>query len=134
MIIDFPQVHPVLTTGIALVTLALAALFANYVVKALLVRVLNRILSLTAYGRDPELRKHGLIERLANIMPALVISTGIALVPNLPAFVVIVVRNVSSAFMILTVAMAIGAALNIVDTVYHRRPDARLKPIKVPFH
>lgn len=130
MITNFPDVHPVLTTGIALVTLALAALFANYVVKALLVRVLNRILSLTAYGRDPELRKHGLIERLANIMPALVISTGIALVPNLPAFVVIVVRNVSSAFMILTVAMAIGAALNIIDTVYHRRPDARLKPIK----
>ncbi len=130
MITNFPDVHPVLTTGIALVTLALAALFANYVVKALLVRVLNRILSLTAYGRDPELRKHGLIERLANVMPALVISAGIALVPNLPAFVVIVVRNVSSAFMILTVAMAIGAALNIVDTVYHRRPDARLKPIK----
>ena len=63
-------------------------------------------------------------------MPTLVISTGIALVPNLPAFIVVVVRNVSSAFMILTVAMAIGAALNIVDTVYHRSPDARLKPIK----
>lgn len=50
--------------------------------------------------------------------------------PNLPAFIVVVVRYVSSAFMILTVAMAIGAALNIVDTLYHRRPDARLKPIK----
>jgi miniconductance mechanosensitive channel len=32
--------------------------------------------------------------------------------------------------MILTVSMAIGAALNIVDTIYHRRPDARLKPIR----
>lgn len=130
MTANFPEVHPVLTTGIALVALALAALFANYVVKALLVRALNRVLSLTAYGRDPELRRHGFVERLANVMPALVISTGIALVPNLPAFIVVVVRNVSSAFMILTVAMAIGAALNIVDTVYHRRPDARLKPIK----
>ncbi len=50
--------------------------------------------------------------------------------PNLPAIIVVVVRYVSSAFMILTVAMAIGAALNIVDTLYHRRPDARLKPIK----
>jgi len=130
MIANFPDIHPVVTTGIALVALALAALFANYVVKAVLIRVLNRILSLTAYGRDEELRRHGLVERLANVMPALVISTGIALVPNLPAFVVVVVRNVSSAFMILTVAMAIGAALNIVDTVYHRRPDARLKPIK----
>ena len=62
--------HPVLTTGIALLALALAALFANYVVKALLVRALNHVLTLTAYGRDPELRRHGLVERLANVMPA----------------------------------------------------------------
>jgi miniconductance mechanosensitive channel len=130
LISTFPELHPVLTTGIALFVLAVAALFANYVVKALLVRMLNRVLSFTAYGRDEELRRHGFIERLSNIMPALVISTGIAIVPNLPAFVVVVVRNVSSAFMILTVAMAIGAALNIIDTVYHRQPDARLKPIK----
>lgn len=130
MITNFLDVHPVVTTGIALLALALAALFANYVVKALLVRALNRILSLTVYGRDPELRRHGLVERLANVMPALVVSAGIALVPNLPAFVVIVIRNVSNAFMILTVAMAVSAALNIVDTIYHRRPDARLKPIK----
>ncbi|WP_119254829.1 mechanosensitive ion channel family protein [Shinella zoogloeoides] len=130
MISNFADIHPILTTGIALLALGFAALFANYVVKALLVRTLNRVLAFTAFGRDPELRRHGLIERLANVMPALVVSAGIALVPNLPAFVVVVVRNVSSAFMILTVAMAISAALNIVDTTYHRRPDARLKPIK----
>ncbi len=35
MTANFSEVHPVLTTGIALVALALAALFANYVVKAL---------------------------------------------------------------------------------------------------
>ena len=130
MISNLTDIHPILATGMALLLLAFAALFANFVVKALLVRALNRVLAFTAYGRDPELRRHGLIERLANVMPALVVSTGIALVPNLPAFVVIVVRNVSSAFMILTVAMAVSAVLNIVDTIYHRRPDARLKPIK----
>lgn len=127
---NLPDMHPLLATGAALAVLALAALFANFVVKVLLVRVLNRVLAYTAYGRDPELRRHGLIERLANVMPALVIAAGIALVPNLPAFVVVVVKNVASAFMILTVAMAISAAFNIVDTVYHRRPEARLKPIK----
>lgn len=122
--------HPAIATGLALAGLVLAALFANFVVKALLLRGLNRLLAYTAYGKDPELRRHGMIERLANIMPALVISLGIALVPNLPAFVVAVVRNVANAFIILTVAMAISAALNIIDTIYHRRPEARLKPIR----
>lgn len=127
---DIFEIHPLIGMALALAILLLAALFANYVVKALLLRGLNRILAYTAYGRDPELRRHGLIERLANIMPALVISTGIALVPNLPAFVGVVVKNVANAFMILMVAMAISAAFNIVDTIYHRRPDAKLKPIK----
>jgi len=122
--------HPIIVTGLALAGLALTALFANFVVKALLLRGLNRLLDYTTFGRDPELRRHGLIERLANVMPALVVSLGIALVPNLPAFIVIVVKNVANAFMILTVAMALSAAFNIVDTIYHRRPDAKLKPIK----
>jgi len=130
MITDLFETYPYVGTAAALVALVLAALFANYVVKAVLLRVLNRVLAYTAYGRDPELRRHGLIERLANVMPALVISTGIALVPHLPTFVAVVIGNVANAFMILTVAMAISAALNIVDTIYHRRPEARLKPIK----
>lgn len=122
--------HPAIATAAALVALVLAALFANYVVKALLLRGLNKVLAYTPYGRDPELRRHGFIERLANVVPALVIAASIALVPNLPAFVVVVVRNVADAFIILTVAMAISAAFNIADTIYHRRPDAKLKPIK----
>lgn len=127
---DLIDVHPLVATGAALVALALAALFANFVVKALLLRGLHRLLAYTAYGRDPEVRRHGLIERLANIMPALLVSMGIALVPNLPLFLVVVVKNVANAFMILMVAMAISSVFNIVDTIYHRRPEARLKPIK----
>ena len=119
-----------LATAAALAALVLAALFINFIVKALLLRGLNKVLAYTPYGRDPELRRHGFVERLANIVPALVIATGIALVPNLPDFIVVVVRNVASAFIILSVAMAISAAFNIVDTIYHRRPEARLKPIK----
>jgi miniconductance mechanosensitive channel len=64
------------------------------------------------------------------MVPALVISSGIALVPELPAPVVTVVKNVANAFVTLTLAMASGAALNVLDTVSHRRPQARLKPIK----
>ena len=127
---ELTAAHPALATAAALAALVLAALFANFVVKALLLRALNKALTYTSYGRDPELRRHGFIERLANVVPALVIATGIALVPNLPAFVVVVVKNVANAFMILTVAMAISAAFNIVDTIYSRRPEARLKPIK----
>ncbi|KKB10013.1 mechanosensitive ion channel family protein [Devosia chinhatensis] len=122
--------YPILGTVVALLALAGAALFANFVIKVILLRLVNRLLSYTPYGRDEELRKHGVIERLANVMPALVVSTGIAFVPNLPDFLVVVVRNVANATIILTVAMAISAMFNIADVIYHRRPIARLRPIK----
>lgn len=122
--------HPLVTTGFALLALCLAALFANYVVKVILLRILQSLLAHTAYGRDPELRRHDVIERLANVMPALVLAAGIDLVPGLPDFVVAVVKNVANAFIILTIAMAIARVFNIIDTIYHRKPEARLKPIK----
>jgi len=127
---DIFEAYPLIGTALALVALACAALFANFVIKVILLRVVNRVLSYTPYGRDAELRQQGMVERLANIMPALVVAAGITFVPNLPEFVVIVVRNVANATIILTLAMAISASFNIVDVIYHRRPMARLRPIK----
>ncbi|MCO7728731.1 mechanosensitive ion channel family protein [Brucella intermedia] len=126
----FLAAYPWIYTLIALSVLVLAALFANFVVKKILLRVVNHFLGRTAYGRDEELRRYGVIERLANIMPAFVIASGIGLVPHLPDAAVTVVRNVANAFIILTLAMAVAAALNVVDTIYHRRPEAKLKPIR----
>lgn len=126
----FLAAYPWIYTLIALSILVLAALFANFVVKKILLRVVNHFLGRTAYGRDEELRRYGVIERLANIMPAFVIASGIGLVPHLPDAAVTVVRNVANAFIILTLAMAVAAALNVVDTIYHRRPEAKLKPIR----
>lgn len=122
--------HPGLETPLYAAALILAALFANFVVKVILIRVMRKLLGNTAYGRDPELRRHRVVERLANVMPALVVTGGIAFVPGLSDTLVAVVRNVANAFIILTLALAIGAAFNVVDTVYHRRPENRLRPIK----
>src|SRR5690554_4168300 len=127
---DLFETYPLIGTAMALLALACAALFANFGIKVVLLRLVNRLLSYTPYGRDSELTQHGIVERLANLMPAMVISVGIVLVPNLPEFVVVVVRNVANATIILLAAMAISAMFNIVDVIYHRRPQARLRPIK----
>ena len=127
---DIITSEPLFATALALTLLVLAALFANFVVKALLVRLIDRLLGRTPYGRDEELRRHGVVKRLANVVPALVITIGIELVPNLPGQLVAVVQNVANAFILLTIALALGAVLNVVDTVYHRRPRSRNRPIK----
>src|SRR5690625_7533034 len=70
------------------------------------------------------------IARLANIIPALVISTGIALVPNLPDVIVTIVRNVCSAFIILTIPLSIVCLLSLVYSIYERRPYAKILHMK----
>ncbi|SMF61786.1 mechanosensitive ion channel family protein [Allosphingosinicella indica] len=68
--------------------------------------------------------------RLSNLLPAFVIGAGIAAVPHIPESAVTLVRNLTAGFAILTVALAIGAALDFGNEVYDRRDSAARRPIK----
>jgi miniconductance mechanosensitive channel len=128
--LEWLELHPELHTLISLGLLVLVAWIGNWVVKRILVRGLYRLLQASPLGQDPEMSRSKIIARLANIVPALILSSGIALVPGLPEAAVTVVRNVCSAFVVLTIALAISGVLNLVNTLYMRRPNAHLKPIK----
>lgn len=129
-LIDDLEKHPQLLTLVACLGLLLAAWVLNWIVKRILVRGFYRLLRSTSFGQDQELNHHRVIGRLANIVPALVLSIGIELVPGRPEALVTVVQNVCSAFIVLTIALALGSALTVVNVLYSRRPSARLKPIK----
>lgn len=124
------QQYPELHTLISLCLLLAGAWLANWIVKRILVRGLYRALRSTAMGQDKALADSHVVRRLANIVPALILASGIKVIPHLPAAVVTVVENVCSAFIILTIALAIGGVLNLVNAFYQRRPNAHLKPIK----
>ena len=122
--------HPELHSVLSLSLLLLGAWLANWAVKRILLRGLIRLLKSTALGQDHALRDLRIVSRLANIVPALVLSNGIQLVPALPEAVITVTHNVCSAFIVLTIALAIGNALNLANILYQRRADALRKPIK----
>ncbi len=124
------QEYPRLYTAAALVLLLAAAWLSNWVTKRLLVRGVLRFLRATPLGRDIDLPRHGVIRRLASVVPALVLAAGFAAIPDLPAALVTVVHNLSGAFIVLTVALAISGALDVTNVLYQRRPDAARKPIK----
>lgn len=129
-LIEDLEKHPQLLTLVACLGLLLAAWLLNWIVKRILVRGFYRLLRSTSFGQDQELNHHRVIGRLANVVPALVLAGGIELVPGRPDALVTVVQNVCSAFIVLTIALALGSALNVVNVLYSRRPSARLKPIK----
>lgn len=128
--IDWLQAHPQLFATLCISLLLCVAWLANWLVKHLLVRAIHRLLGATPLGRHLDGADQDIIRRLSNIVPALVLSSGVALIPQLPAALVSVVRNVSSAFIVLTIALAISALLKLANSLYQQRPDAHLKPIK----
>lgn len=122
--------YPVSSMVLGLLALGLLAWLANWGTRHVLLRGLRRFLKPALSDRVPELSPLRVTSRLANIVPALVLSAGIGLIPDVPAAVVTVVKNVSSAFIVLTVALAIGSALDLVNALYQRRPEAGERPIK----
>ena len=128
--LDWLQTRPYLYTILSAALLGCIAWLANWLVKHLLARALHRTLSATALGRHLPSYEHSIVRRLSNIVPALILAGGAELVPGLPGVVVTVVENVCRAFIVLTIALAIGGALKQANRLYEQRPDAHLKPIK----
>jgi miniconductance mechanosensitive channel len=120
---------PWIQTLLGLVLLALAATAVNLVVKQVILRLFARLfdgMSLAIEAKDAL----PIVRRLANAAPAIVISRGVSLVPHLPAEVETVTRNVCTAFIVLVLVLALSAALDLVNDLYQRRPEARSRPIK----
>jgi miniconductance mechanosensitive channel len=129
-VVEFTGRYPFIETMTSIAMLVIVAGLASFLVKKGLLRIVDHLLSKTPLGRDRDVQALNVIQRLANIVPAVLISNGIGLVPHLPFAAAAVVRNVANAFVILTLAMAVAAAIDIGEAIYRRRPQANLKPIK----
>lgn len=130
LITDWLENYPHLYTIIGLSLLLLVAWVANWIVKRILVRGVYRVLKTSHLGRYSSLAESPFIRRMANIVPALILSAGIVIIPNISDVIITVVQNVTTAFIVLTIALGLGSLLTIVNDAYNKRPDAHLKPIK----
>lgn len=114
----------------ALAILIIAVWLSQFITKHILLRGVSKLLSRTELGSDPSVGLKLITSRVAQVVPALILSAGIAYVPDLPETVITVIRNVAIAYIALTIARAFSAAMTSVNEIYMRRPDSHLKPIK----
>lgn len=118
---------PLLETAVYSVGLILLSVVVNQVIKKILVRGFFHLVKHLTHG---QLEDFGIIKRLSNLAPAMVISSGIYLVPHLPETAISVVRNVVGGVIILSLAMAISGVLDLVNHLYMRRQGSQRRPIK----
>ena len=119
------------TPWIAAGGLLLAAWLAWLVAGRIGVRILARLAEASPTHWDDAMLQHRVPQRLAGMVPALVLLGGMAYVAGLPEFVRIVVRNVSLAWLAVAGTLVVGGALDALNTLYERHGrNARERPIK----
>ncbi|MDH0711417.1 mechanosensitive ion channel family protein [Acinetobacter johnsonii] len=127
---DWSDQYPWIEMLTGFCILILVAILAYIIAKHVVVRGIRHLITKLKFANHDIMSQHSVIRRIANIVPAIVITNGIVTVPHLSAKMVSFVQMAAQAFIFLTIALAIGELLNIFNLVYQRNPKSRNKPIK----
>jgi len=119
---------PIAQMLIGLCLLLLIAFIADFIVRRVLTRLALRLAGRSVQNLDVLLRP--VVRSVTRVVPAIIILRGIGGVPHLSPGVVTLVQNVAAAFMIVAVAIAIGAVLDMANALYLRSPRAHRRSIK----
>ncbi len=120
----FDAQPPWAQAAIGLAGLALVALLVNFLLKKVILRLAAPFLDTRSKTADKA------AARLATVAPLLIVAKGIELVPHLYETVWLLIQNLAQACIVLSVAMAISKALDYIEELYRRRPNAHMRPIK----
>ena len=127
---DMLKQYPKLELPTELALLLVLSWLGNFVVKRILIGGIFKLLRATPINEQHVVQKFNFVSRLSNVVPALIISTGIGFVSGVPEAAATIIVNVCNAFMVLTVALALSNLLDLVNSIYEERPDAKIRPIK----
>jgi len=123
------DLQPWMQSLIGLAALLITALGSYALVRFIILRVLKNLFGAFIRTRHSDLVGR-MVSRLANILPAVIIARGIVWVAHLPEALITVINNVCTAFIIISLSMALGSLLDIFNALYQKRPDAATRPIK----
>lgn len=129
-LVEWMEAHDWIYTLYAIVIVLVASWLANFITKRILIRGIDKLID-SKLTKPGMLQGRAFIRRLSNVIPALVITFGVRLIPDLPEAVVTVVLNVANAFIVLTLALALSGLLDLGNDIYSRRAGADdVRPIK----
>ncbi|OBV09911.1 mechanosensitive ion channel family protein [Erythrobacter dokdonensis] len=109
---------------IGLAVLTVAALTANYFLKHVILRAASPWLDRQTKTIDKA------VGWLATVVPLLIVSNGIELVPYLAPAVREVVSNLAETLIVLSVALSMVRGLAYLNELYERLPQSKNRPIK----
>ncbi len=127
---DWLPDDPWVRTLTALVMLLGVAWLFHLIAKRYIVRLLGGAMKRLPNWWAETAVDNKVLYRLVPLVPVVIIGRGIALVPHLAPSVIELVQRLAQSLVVLLIALAIGATLNVVNIIYNRYPIASGRPIK----
>ena len=88
-------IHPLLLPSVGLLGLIIAAVIADIIIKRIVVEVVRTVAKRSKVTWDDALIEHNVFGRIVQLVPALIIYAGVALVPDLPEYAAKFIRNIA---------------------------------------
>ena len=124
------NIHALLPTVVGLLALLLGAILVGLVAKRVLVGTVRAIAKRSNVTWDDALVEHKVVDRLVQIVPALIMYIGVPFVPGLPEVGAKLIANVSMGYMVLMLTLASTSALSAANTIYAASPISKDRPLK----
>ena len=124
------SIHPLLPPVTGLLLLVAGAIIVDLILKRVLVAAVRAFARRTRATWDDALIEHNVAGRFVQVVPALIVFTGVPFVPGLPDTGIQLVRNVAMGYMVLVLTMALSALLSAGNTIYSSLPIAKDRPLK----
>ncbi|HET6629190.1 MAG TPA: mechanosensitive ion channel domain-containing protein [Woeseiaceae bacterium] len=124
------RIHPALPIAAGLILLLVLAFVAHFAARFILQRVVRAFARRSDATWDDALAEEKVFARIAQVVPALIVYTGIGFVAGVPDLLVRLIGNLAMAWIVLMAALGISAALSAANRIYSVRPAARHRPIK----
>ncbi|ERI50556.1 mechanosensitive ion channel protein MscS [Pseudomonas sp. EGD-AK9] len=122
--------YPWLGAITGLLVLLLVALLAGRLARFLILHASKLLARQPALFWLEDLRHNKVFNRLAQMVPSLLVQFGLVLVPELSDKAEHFLRNLALAFTLLSLTLALSALLNALLDLYARTPHARTRSIK----
>lgn len=126
---EIPQ-QPWMNTVAALLGVLVVAWLIRILGEAILKRVLSVVVAHTKWAWDDALLEQGFFHRCAQIVVPLAIKFSLPLLPGLAASWELLLNNLTSAMVVLYIALALNAALNTLQFLYARHDHLGTRSIK----
>jgi len=130
MIDQLAALHPLALPIAGCVLLLATAIVVDILTKAVLTRTARTIARRSSTQWDDALVDHNVIGRAVQVLPGVIVYSGIVFIPDLAEGFVALTRNVAMGYIVLMLTMTLQGALSAANAIYATFEVAKERPLK----